>query len=143
MPLNPVSAFLKANLDLLTGRLRFSRQRLGEKVTTSNGRSYIVFRQAFLAGAQPARTVFEVWFHPKGMSARVNEWFSLLPTPFCVGCPGFVSKLWMVDKATGECAGLYEWETVQDAENYAGSFAMRFSKGRSYPGKFASRVSPR
>ncbi len=146
MTINPIQAFLHANRLLLTGRLRFSRARLGERVTPPDGRSYTIFRQATVspAGGQPDRAgvVFEVQFHPAGMSAAANKWFSLLPMPFCVGCPGFRSKLWAVNESTGECAGIYEWDTPQDAEAYAASFAMRFSKGRSRPGTFSYRITP-
>jgi len=147
MTLNPLSAFFKTNRDLLTGRLRFPRQRLGEKITLENGQTYTVFRQAQVdpdpgAPAQPG-AVFTVIFHPAGLSARVNRWFSLLPLPFCVGCPGFRSKLWLDDPVTGECAGIYEWDTPQDAQNYAASYAMRFSKGRSLPGAFRYSIQAR
>jgi len=140
MNLNPLTALLKTNRDLLNGRLHFPRNRLGEKITLTNGRTYTVFRQAQVdpdpgAPAQP-QAVFTVIFHPAGLSSSVNRWFSLAPLPFCVGCPGFRSKLWMDDPATGECAGIYEWDTRQDAQNYADSYAMRFSKGRSQPGAF-------
>ncbi len=40
----------------------------------------------------------------------------------------------MVEKDTGLCQGLYQWQTVEDAESYSRSVAMRFMAGRSEPG---------
>jgi len=43
----------------------------------------------------------------------------IVTTPFFVGLPGFRSKLWMVDPATGDFAGLYEWDDATTARAYA------------------------
>jgi hypothetical protein len=132
--------FLKANALLFSGRLHFSRSRIGEVVTLEDGRTYTIFRQVKVDPGQgePDRpgAVFQVQFHPLGLAAWANRLFSLLPMPFCTGYPGFRSKLWMVNKKTGECASIYEWNTTEEAEIYSGSFAMRFSKGRSRLGSF-------
>jgi hypothetical protein len=76
------------------------------------------------------------------MTTAQNKRFSLLPIPFFIGLPGFRSKLWMADVATGDCQGLYEWDTVQDAETYAHSFAMKFMMMRSVPGSVSWTVTP-
>ena len=47
--------------------------------------------------------------------------------------PGFRSKIWLVGRETGITQGLYEWITVEDAENYWMSFPMRLLKKRSVP----------
>lgn len=59
-----------------------------------------------------------------------------------LGMPGFRSKLWLFNPETGEFGGIYEWDTVEDADNYDKSYAMRFSKWRSIPGKFWTDVFP-
>jgi hypothetical protein len=57
-----------------------------------------------------------------------------------LGLPGFRSKLWLFDKTTGSFGGIYEWDTVQDAKNYNESYAMKFSKWRSVPGRFKTEI---
>jgi hypothetical protein len=59
--------------------------------------------------------------------------FSVLPMMIFMGFRGFREKYWAVDKQTGLCQGLYQWQTLADAENYSTSVAMRFMTRRSYP----------
>jgi hypothetical protein len=56
--------------------------------------------------------------------------------------PGFRTKLWTVDENNGDFQGIYEWETLQDAENYAHSFAMQFMTNRSLPGSVSFQIKP-
>jgi hypothetical protein len=49
----------------------------------------------------------------------VFERVCILTTPFFVGLAGFRSKLWMVDRSTGDFAGLYQWDGQADAIAYA------------------------
>ena len=48
----------------------------------------------------------------------------------------------MYDPETGENQGVYEWETVDHAESYARSFALRFMTRRSIPGSVSYRILP-
>jgi hypothetical protein len=43
--INSVAAFLRANWYLLSGRLRFPRDRVGEVVRMADGRDFTVFRE--------------------------------------------------------------------------------------------------
>ncbi|MCX6004822.1 MAG: hypothetical protein NT082_04035 [Chloroflexi bacterium] len=146
MKFNPLVSFFKTVGLLLTGRLHFPRGRVGEIYDLSDGRRFTIFRQVIVnAGKnQPEKpgAVFQVCFQIAGMTPKQNEVFSLFPIAFFIGLPGFRSKLWMADRETGDCQGIYEWDTVQDAERYADSFAMRFMMLRSVPGSVWYRVSP-
>ena len=140
----PIVSIANSLLYLFTGRLRFPRERIGETVTMPDGRRYAVFRAATVEArsGRPAspRAVFSPRFHVRGMSPRQNVVFSLLPMLIILGLPGFRSKLWMIDEATGDFAGLYQWDTVADAERYASSWAMRFMAGRSIPGSVSHAI---
>ena len=74
------------------------------------------------------------------MSPRQNKLFSLLPVPFFVGLPGFRSKLWMLNEASGDFQGIYEWDSVEHAKNYADSFAMKFMTMRSARGSVSYMI---
>jgi hypothetical protein len=43
----------------------------------------------------------------------------------------------------GDFQGIYGFETVKDAEAYAGSFAVRFMTKRSVPGSISYRIVPK
>lgn len=138
MSLHPISSFLRANRELVRGRLHFPRGRIGQTVRWEDGQEFTIFRQ-MLRDPRPGQplvsgALFQVRFRVASMPPRINRVFSLLPIPFFSGLPGFRSKLWLVDQASGDFMGQYEWDTVEDAENYSKSFAMRFMIRRSIPG---------
>jgi hypothetical protein len=120
----------------LSGKVRFPEERIGEQAETRWGTPRIVKQiviDAPRSGQEPG-AVFMVRFRLAGMSPRANMIFLNLPIPFIAGLPGFRTKLWLYDDATGCFQGLYEWETAEDAKAYAGSFAAGFMKRRSVPG---------
>ncbi len=143
--MSPLYSFWKAMGYMASGRLHFPRQRVGEE-TWLDGEKWIIFRQVVVdpLPGQPQKpgAVFRPRFHVKGMSLRQNILFSLLPMLLILGLPGFRSKLWMYNPETGDFSGYYEWDTVQDAENYRDSFAGSFMTGRSIPGSVSFQVIP-
>ncbi len=76
------------------------------------------------------------------MSVRTNILFSLIPMWFIIGLPGFRSKYWLVDEDTGDFCGYYEWESIEAAQMYSTSFAMRFMANRSVPGSVWFEIYP-
>jgi hypothetical protein len=138
MSLHPMRSFITANRELVRGRLHFPTGRIGETVRCADGQEFAVFRQMLRepGPGQPSTpgALFRVRFHVAAMPPRLNRVFSLLPIPFFSGLPGFRSKLWLMDPESGDFMGQYEWDSVEDAENYNRSFAMRFMTRRSVPG---------
>ncbi len=128
------------------GRIHFPRGRIGETVTMDDGRRFEIFRQAIVDRRDGKRmrpgARFIVRFRLANMSPAMNKPFSLIPMPFCIGVPGFRNKLWMLDPGSGDFQGVYEFETVRDAENYAGSLAITFMTRRSVPGSISYRILP-
>ena len=86
--------------------------------------------------------IFKVRFRVANMTSEQNKLFSILPIPFFVGLPGFRSKLWMLDRNTGDSQGVYKWDTLQEAQNYANSFAMKFMTRRAVVGSISHEVRP-
>jgi len=135
-------SFLKTHWYLLTGRLHFPRERIGETFTLGGEQVFTIFRQVIVDPTREEPPKQGALFRVAGMTPEQNKRFSILPIPFFIGLPGFRSKLWMDDHATGESQGVYKWDTVGDAQNYANSFAMQFMTRRAVPGSISRKVQP-
>jgi len=127
-----------------TGRLHFKKQRLGQVVTSDDGRDYTIFREVVVDRGpdQPEKpnTVFVLRFQVTNLSSKQNQLFSLLPIPLYVGFPGFRSKIYTIDQSY--CQSIYEFDSVQDAENYSQSAALKFITRRSVPGSVSYKIVP-
>ena len=144
--MNPFHSLIKTHWNLLTGRLHFPRERIGDSFTLGDDQVFTIFRQVIVdppkgRQAKP-RAIFRVRFRVANMTVEQNKRFSILPIPFFIGLPGFRSKLWMLDRTTGDSQGVYQWDTVQDAQNYANSFAIKFMTRRAVLGSISQEVRP-
>ena len=129
------SSIVRAIYLLLQGRIHFPKDRLGE--TVDEGEEFEIFRHMKLDPTkdQPEKpgAIFKVRFRFASMSPEMNIRTSLIPIPFIVAQPGFRSKMWALDRESGEFQGIYEWDTVASAENYWTSFPMKLMKRRAVP----------
>jgi hypothetical protein len=132
----PLLLLARATRLRLQGRVHFPRDRVGE-VLPAAGEGYEIFRTMVVdpAEGQPARpgAHFEVDFHFNRFSPAANKRLSRLPMPLIAAQPGFRSKTWMLGRESGAFKGVYEWDTVDDAERYWTSFPMRLMKRRAVP----------
>ena len=107
-------------------RLHLRPGSIGQARYLPDGRRFDVYREtertSDVASTEPV--TLSVWFHLRGISggARVRqrafERVSLVNTMLFAGVDGFLTKLWMVDPATGDWAGLYTWDTAERADRY-------------------------
>lgn len=138
MNTNPCIGFLRTVLLYLTGRVRFIKSSIGKEFIIEYGKKFTVFRHVVIYTNKKKhirpQAIFKIRFLPKDVTIEENKRFSRIPMLFFMGFHGFRSKYWMVDEITGLCQGVYEWETLQDAENYSKSIAVRFMTKRSIPG---------
>jgi hypothetical protein len=115
--------------DLLSRRTRCYRDLVGLELRMSDGRIYVPFRHTRRSEERRSHdhppAVIQPRFHLAMLAPRRRRLHALfrvvciVTTPFFVGLPGFRSKLWMVDSATGDFAGLYEWDDAVTARAYA------------------------
>lgn len=126
---------------MFAGTPLYPPARLHQTITMADGNAYRVFREVILRDNPPqeAGGVFRVWFYSV-TPPRVTIWMSQLTKLFFFGMPGFRGKMWLLNDATGEFGGIYQFDTVEDARAYAESFAMKLSKRRSRPGMFTLEV---
>ena len=120
----------------LRGRVHFLKDCIGD-VRPGPDEEFVVFRKVVLdpTGNQPEEpgAVFTVRFRFARFSDAVNKRLSLIPAPFIVAQPGFRSKAWMWGCDSGLFQGVYEWDSVEDAEAYWTSFPMRLMQRRAVP----------
>ena len=140
--LNPVSSVFKTIGFVVTGRLHLPTQRIGQVVTDEEGQQFTIFREVVVDPTknQPEQpgAILMLHFKVTNMSPAANKFFSLLPLPFYIGDPGFRSKLFTIN---GEyCQSIYEWDTVQDAENYVKSMAWKTILRRAVPGSVSCKI---
>ncbi|MFX0202801.1 MAG: hypothetical protein ACFFCW_42395 [Candidatus Hodarchaeota archaeon] len=143
---NGVYAFLKTHYYLLRRRLHFRKERNGEVVMASDRKEYVIFRGLTVDPRknQPEKpgAILRVQFEVKGGSARKAKRLSAIAIPFIAGMPGFRSKYWMIHEPSMGIQGIYEWDSVQDAENYEKSLAIKMMKMRAVPGSVSFNIVP-
>jgi hypothetical protein len=132
----PPVLFLRAAGYRLRGRVHFPKDAVGE-VRPGADDDYTVVRVMTLdpTDEQPATpgAIVTIRFHFKRFSPAVNARLSLIPAPFIAAQPGFRSKTWMTGRTHGGFQGIYEWDTVAQAEAYQSSFPLRLMKRRAAP----------
>jgi hypothetical protein len=110
---------------LAAGRLTSPRTYLGRRLGFADGTTSFVFRETAVRDRDPRDpAVLVVQFRLRAFGHR--RWLHalfrrecILHTPLFAGFPGFQSKLWISDTATGVYRGLYEWDGAERAADYA------------------------
>jgi len=140
-----ISSFIKTITGITTGKIQFKRDEINKTVQMLDGHRFTIFRHVTKKtknqkGQKPA--VLCLRFHIKGMSPERNIKFSLLTMFFILGLPGLREKYWMINRRNGDFQGLYEWSSVDTANQYINSFAMNFINKRSIPGSVSYEIIP-
>ncbi len=144
---NQMFKFISRTLgDWRAGRLHESQEQLGKVFINSDGQEFMIFKQTILDPASGVKTNPEAMFRVKFQVPKILPWRDRLiitiKSPIFVALPGFRSKLWMVDEKTNTYQGVYEWDTLKDAEDYVHSASMDFMTEVSIPGGISYEVIP-
>jgi hypothetical protein len=142
MSINPILGFLKTTILLISLRVIFLRKDKNKQIVMEDGQKFRVFRHVKIRYKQSVKpeAVFVVRFRPKNMTVKGNIRFSVIPMMVFMGFHGFCEKYWCVNDETGLCQGVYAWQTIEDAENYSKSIAMRFMTKRSDPKSVSFKI---
>ena len=139
----PPILLVKAAKLWLQKRVIFSNSEIGK--VTDEEEPFIIFRKVMVLQKdhQPKTpgASFKVKFQFAKYSFDTNRRLSLIPIPFIIAQPGFISKTWLVGTETGCFQGFYEWESIQTAENYANSFPLKLMKKRAQPESLQTEVA--
>ena len=128
----------------LRGRVRFLKDAVGD-IVPGPDEDFVVFRKMVVDPVEgqpdePAAS-FVVRFQFARLSAQANKRLSLIPAPFIAAQPGFRSKAWMLGEETRMFQGVYEWDSVADAEAYWTSFPLRLMKRRAASGSVHHEIT--
>jgi hypothetical protein len=118
------------------GRMHEPKTRVGLTFTNPDGQPFVVFKETVL-DALPGQTkspeaVFRVRFHVKHFSFW-QQMLIAFKSPLFVTLPGFRSKLWMKNEATCDYQGVYEWDSLDDAQAYVDSESMKIMRWLAIP----------
>lgn len=132
---NPVYGFFRTIFLYLAGRVYFIKEDVGKNIKMEDGKVYRIFRRViikhFSKKSKKPEGLFIIRFTPENMTVEENIKYSRKPMLVFQGFYGFRSKYWAVDYDTGECQGIYEWDTYEDALRYSKSIAVRVMTNRS------------
>ena len=131
---------------LVRRRLHRRNDLVGASVTVGDGRRFTVFRDTTCDEDGTDREVtLLVWFHLRGTSPRHRwrSWLfereSLVNTILFAGFDGYQRKLWMVDRASADYAGLYSWRGREAAAHYR-RYITTVLRPLSTPGTVGSEI---
>ncbi|MHA1170393.1 MAG: hypothetical protein ACTSRU_21405 [Candidatus Hodarchaeales archaeon] len=118
-------------------RIVYPVDELGNQILLDDSVNYRIFLQIAIlsSNGQPktGSAIFKVIFHASTISSESVEKRTKYTIPFFVGLPGFCNKKFMVNHEDSKFSGIYEWESVESAQAYARSFAVKFMTKRSDP----------
>lgn len=123
--------------------IKFDKSVIGESFFEKYGvsKDYRIFRHVFFHKNKPKpEALFIVKFQLKNMNPKLNVLFSVFPMMVMLCMKGFREKYYLTDYNTGRCAGVYRWQTFENAERYSKSIAMRFMKSRSIEGSVSYKI---
>ena len=119
----------------LQGRIHFSPDQA--ETVIKGDEEFMAFRKVTVISHRNDTRIpgalFKISFRFARFSSRTNRLLSLIPIPAIIAQPGFICKTWLIGKNSGAFLGIYEWTSVEAAENYLHSFPLRLMKGRAIP----------
>jgi len=126
---------------LLSGRIRLLKDRTGKLLVMENGEEYAIFSdvQVTSSNSQSAESmmVLRVRFKFDRYPDAVNRRLFLIFTPVIIGMPGFQRKIWTFCEKSSNYQSIYQFESMDLAEEYKSSLIMWILEKRSVPGSIS------
>ena len=118
---------------LLTGKLRCSNKYLDNTIKMEDGSEFRIFRHITVhpPGRNDSAMVFIVRFKFAHLSHNANKLASIIPMLLITGFPGFVTKMYAVNRINGFWQGMYQWKSREHLEEYKKSFVFRIMNKRA------------
>lgn len=116
---------------LIIGKLKFSKQFLGNSIKMEDGSEFKIFRHITTPHHISEATIFIVNFKFARLSHKANKLASIIPMLLITGFPGFNTKMYAVNVKNGYWQGMYLWESTKHLNNYKASFVFRMMNKRA------------
>lgn len=141
---NPIFGVIRNLLLFATGKVNYIKEDVGKNILMDDGKVYTIFRRVviryFFNKNRKPEGLFIIRFKPVGITIEENIRYSRKAMMVFQGFKGFRSKFWTVDYKTGECQGIYEWDSYKDADRYSKSIAVKVMTNRSEKGSVSFKV---
>ena len=124
---NPLLGLIRTMTLFAAGKADFIRDDIGRNITLENIKAYSVFRRVAIWDAEKSiepSGIFIMQYLPKKPNYAAEVGILKKALMIYVGFKGFRSKYWAVH-FTGECLGVYEWDTYEDAVRFSRSIVIR------------------
>lgn len=123
-----IKSLIKTSYLTLFWKAHYNKKYVGKTVQMDDGQSFTIFRQITVNSPKKrpegSPAVFRVRFKFAALSHKANKRASLIPIPLIIACPGFRSKIWMLNEKTGYWQGVYQWDSEAAVEAYKQSFVL-------------------
>ena len=118
---------------LLLGKLRYSKQYLGQTVKIEDGQEFVIFRHITVStcNRNENEIIFIVSFKFARLSHKANKIASIIPMLLITGFPGFNTKIYAVNIGNGYWQGMYQWKSKKHLEEYKNSFVYKMMNKRA------------
>lgn len=129
----PPVCFAISLIRLLTGKLKFTRQYIGNTIKMKNGSEFTIFRHITKHpfNQNTSDCIFVISFKFAHLSHKVNKLASVIPMLLITGFPGFIKKMYAVNFKNGYWQGMYQWESKEHLEEYKKSFVFKMMNKRA------------
>lgn len=132
---------------VVRGSIHKRKDRIGETYSTDRGGKYCIFldTNSFDHTTDPSAVLvvgFRLrWIGSNRVLHKIFRHICIASTPIWSGFPGYRVKLWMVDYATENYLGIYEWAGKKNASAYA-EWLTRLLRSLSTKGSVWYEVYP-
>jgi len=125
---------------LLTGKLKYSKQYIGDSINIEKNDKFTIFRHITISPLQKSisTVVFIVSFKFARLTHKSNKIASKIPMLLITGFPGFTTKMYAVNKKNGYWQGMYQWKSRKSLEEYKESFVFKMMNKRAITKTIAS-----
>jgi hypothetical protein len=129
----PPALVIRALILFLKRRVHFSNNI--NTVIVHEKEDFTAFRKVTLDPVEnyidKPKAILKIYFQFAKFSPKTNRILSIIPIPLIIAQQGFRSKTWLLGNDSGIFQGLYEWDSITNAEKYMDSFVVKLMKRRS------------
>lgn len=131
---NPIVCLMISLFNLIRRRLKFQQDYVSKLIHLKQGNEYEIFRHITLQKQKnSSESILIVSFKFAHLSHKANKIISIIPMLMIAGFPGFITKIYSVNKSNGYWQGIYQWDSNHSLSEYKNSLVFNIMKKRAVP----------